>query len=274
MKGRWKGLCALWVALALTVYAFPVIAEDFAKQTGAATERPSETGALRASGSEALETKAEDSGEEPTGGTAENAPEEESAAREESAAQETGAAEKTPENNAPAAADDGDLEPNAQLPEERAGETSIAAWLYVGIDEVGLQTIIDPDDNTRKKDITVELNQPLNEQPGLSVTAPSDKRLNGWNLWGCNGSGMVEEGPQEIPVNGRLSGPMQSAHTLFVPIWKDRTITDNSSFFLQQGNAVELPSGTWSVDGDPTLYHGGVTAYAAQSGTLVFHKKE
>lgn len=273
MKGRWKGLCALWVALALTVYAFPVIAEDFAKQTGAATERPSETGALRASGSEALETKAEDSGEEPTGGTAENATEEESAAREESAAQEPGAAEKPPESNATAAADDGDLEPNAQLPEERAGETSIAAWLYVGSAEV-VPTTIEPNDNTQKKDITVELNQPLSGQPGLRVTAPSGKLLSGWNLWGYNSSGVVEEGPQEIPVNGQLSGPMQGAYTLFVPIWKDRMITDNGLFSLQQGDAVELSAGTWSVDNDPTLYHGGVMAYAAESGIFKFHRQE
>lgn len=35
MKGRWKGLCALWMALALAVYAFPttVIAEDSIGQT-------------------------------------------------------------------------------------------------------------------------------------------------------------------------------------------------------------------------------------------------
>ena len=52
------------------------------------------------------------------------------------------------------------------------------------------------------------------------------------------------------------------------------SVTDNASISPEEGEAIELPSGKWKVDGDPTVYHGGVTVYAAQKKTFVFRKQK
>lgn len=267
MKGRWKGLCALWMALALAVYAFPttIIAEDSMRQTeeeeknadGETTpylqemrnefdmaEKPSAAETVESSYS--AETgkvgtgegmKATESTETVDGSAAESGDTEETVAPEETTGPETTAGEETAEAETVKSTDEmgessgdetdksGEEEPGetAESTEtetniaeglvkkdvlepivkenlvlkaavaERAGETSVAAWLYLGSGEVTLGTSVNRDDTSIKRDITVNYDTPFNEQEEWNVTAPSDKELSGWNLWRATSGGIVDK---------------------------------------------------------------------------------
>ena len=371
VKGRWKGLCALWMALALTVYAFPVtvIAEDFTEQTERMAEDLSGTESEAAFGPENLAAGADEGetgvstgntespestertesiestesttsaesaetldkssaesrdSEEPSGtehtsgaeepseseGTAEESSEPESAEsteeREESSAEETdkrgenqpegtteGTAAETSSVEEPVEKDilESIVKENLALKAaaaERAGETSVTAWLYLGSEEVGVGTIIAPDDTSIKSVITFELNKPFDQQTGLAVTAPSGKELSEWNLWKANSSGYVTGSLNSKAINDTLTEDEYSGfiptgedlYLLFVPIWKEEEvkieeIADGKSLYMQIGTACVLPAGKWKVDGDTTIYNSsGSTVYAAKAETFVFRKQE
>lgn len=164
--------------------------------------------------------------------------------------------------------------------------TSANAWLYVGSDEVRAnETYLGDAESASlyRQQVTVQFDVSFDSQDGMGdITIPADKKLNGWNLWGFNGSGYVTEDLGELELTGQLSADEYQSFNidniysflLIEPLWRNaRDIQDGDSLVMNIGDSCNLSEGTWQVSGDTTMYTvdtGGSTVYAARSGTFIF----
>lgn len=170
----------------------------------------------------------------------------------------------------------------------REAATSGDGWLYVGSDEVGVGSLIYPD---KVKQIIIQFAQAFNDQIDINDIMPQGKKLSGWKLWGCNGSGVssgtvVAPALKELEMDGSIlfdeyqafSIDDSTSFLLIVPIWRDaKDILDGDTLEMNAGDSCNLSEGTWQVDGDATIYTigtGGCTVYAAKSGTFTFYKSQ
>ena len=292
VKKRWKGLCALWMVLALVIGTFPVAGavEDVPESAAAAVSEaagdgerqiPEEAGGMEKSSEDGMST------ERVPVATASDALDTSDGSGKEKIPETTALASTALERSKRAT-----LSARAAVTGEVVA-TSANAWLYVGSGEVQARDMIySGSDGNGKPGITVQFDKPFNGQSVLnSIQEPQGKKLSGWRLWGLTGStdsGTVGESPlAELEVNGQISadeynslidGSDPMLFLLIEPLWRDATdIWDGDSLAMSIGDRCNLSGGIWQVDGDTTTYtidtRGG-TVYAARSGTFVFRKKE
>lgn len=53
-----------------------------------------------------------------------------------------------------------------------------------------------------------------------------------------------------------------------------RVITESGSYSLKAGTAYQLGSGSWTVDGDSSVYRGGSTFFVRENGSYLFHRQK
>lgn len=253
---------------------------------GESTEAENDGTVVESSEAVSEENESE-SGKPEEGGTAEETSSEESSVEEipsEESSLEESSQEEILETTDPELLENAALLAKAVA---REAATSGDGWLYVGSDEVKLESSVrDTETSSYKKLVTVQFDKPFDEQVWMdNITIPQNKSLSGWKLWKFNSGMVVDEALVELEISGQISADNyqnfnidnSNSFLLIVPLLKIKDISDGDSLVMNAGDSCNLSEGTWQVDGDATIYTigtGGCTVYAAKSGTFTFYKSQ